>query len=72
MVLQAVVLGAFMVVYCVHWGAWRAVLRGRGAERPSKATYASAVVRFVTIAYTTLALVPLQMIQCVSVAGRCV
>ena len=69
---QAVVLMSFGIVYGLHAALWRTRLRGRLGEerRPTKELYIAAVIRFLTIAYTTLALVPLQMLQCVIVNGR--
>ena len=40
------------------------------ARAPDRLRYLGALIRFVTIAYTTLILVPLQMLQCVEISGR--
>ena len=42
------------------------------ARAPDSLQYFGVLVRFVTIAYTTLILVPLQMLQCVDISGRLV
>ena len=72
LVFQVVVLMSFGVVYCAHSALWRSRLHARLGEerRPTKELYIAAVIRFLTIAYTTLALVPLQMLQCVRVNDR--
>ena len=71
--LQGVVLLAFGVVYVAHEAVWRAALSRREGQQhraPSAAVYGGAVVRFLTIAYTTLSVVSLQLLQCVDIAGR--
>ena len=71
MLLQGVICLAIVVTYIVHFGCWKArIHRWFDDHRPHISHYIATWIRFCTIAYTTLVLVPLQMIQCVDIGDE--
>lgn len=68
-VFQAIVFGAIGVCFLGHWFLHKFVGAFRNQHLHS-AHYVAVAMRFTTIAYITLVLVPLRYLQCVDVGGE--
>lgn len=66
---QAIVLGCIFVVFVMHGGGHRLMPSRIKAPESWMGTYMAVITRLLTIAYITLVLVPLQLVQCVWMDG---